>query len=77
MNFPKSEGEPTSAVPPNSANRALILGSARAVLISLLSLSTSPGAEVHADSVMQQLAPPEVELKVTEPDLIVAHRSLP
>ena len=37
--LPKS-GEPGRAVAPNSANRAFILGSARAALISLLSLST-------------------------------------
>src|SRR5262245_30895759 len=40
MNFPKSAGEPTSGVLPRSASRALILGSARPALISLLSLST-------------------------------------
>src|SRR5262249_5116761 len=39
MNLPKSAGEPVSAVPPRSASLALILGSASAVLISLLSLS--------------------------------------
>jgi hypothetical protein len=37
---PKSEGEPDSVVPPSSTSRALILGSASAALISLLSLST-------------------------------------
>src|SRR5207248_2779513 len=42
MNFPKSAGEPEIAVAPNSEIRALILGSARAALISLLSLSTIP-----------------------------------
>ena len=40
MSLPKSAGEPASTVPPRSASRALILGSARAALISLLSLST-------------------------------------
>ena len=40
MNLPKSAGEPESTVPPRSAIRALILGSARPALISLLSLST-------------------------------------
>src|SRR5262245_47713071 len=40
MNFPKSAGEPTSGVLPRSASRALILGSARPALISLLSFST-------------------------------------
>src|SRR5712691_3256274 len=39
MSMPKSAGDPRSAVPPNSANRALILGSTSAALISLLSLS--------------------------------------
>src|SRR5882757_578696 len=43
MNFPKSAGEPEMAVAPNSEIRALILGSARAALISLLSLSTISG----------------------------------
>src|SRR6516164_2881128 len=38
--LPKSAGEPGSTVPPKSANRAFILGSARAALISALSLST-------------------------------------
>src|SRR5262249_17040778 len=40
MNLPKSAGEPASTVPPRSASRALILGSARAALIPLLSSST-------------------------------------
>ena len=40
MNLPKSAGEPGCAVAPNSASRAFILGSTRAALISLLSLST-------------------------------------
>ena len=39
MSLPKSAGEPASTVPPKSASRALILGSARPALISLLSLS--------------------------------------
>src|SRR5712671_3839345 len=38
MSSPKSAGEPESTVPPKSANRAFILESARAALISLLSL---------------------------------------
>src|SRR5262245_59451792 len=38
--LPNSAGVSASAVPPRSAKRALILGSARAVAISLLSLST-------------------------------------
>ena len=40
MSLPKSAGEPGSTVPPRSANRAFIFGSARAALISLLSFST-------------------------------------
>src|SRR5215831_18761224 len=40
ISFTKSAGEPTSGVPPKSASRALIVGSARPALISLLSLST-------------------------------------
>src|SRR5262245_15104912 len=40
MSLPKSLGEPGSIVPPRSARRAFILGSARAALISRLSLST-------------------------------------
>ena len=40
MSLPKSAGESESAVAPKSASCALILGSARAALISLLSLST-------------------------------------
>src|SRR5262245_57518422 len=39
MSFLKSAGEPTSGVPPRSASRALILGSARPALIVSLSLS--------------------------------------
>src|SRR5262249_42150927 len=39
MSLPKSLGEPASTVPPRSASRVLILGSARAPLISRLSLS--------------------------------------
>src|SRR5262249_48770427 len=38
--LPKSEGEPAITVPPRSASRALILGSARPALISLFSFST-------------------------------------
>src|SRR5262249_17768790 len=41
MSLAKSAGEPASVVLPNSASRALILGSARPALISLLSLSTT------------------------------------
>src|SRR6516225_7231663 len=39
MSLPKSAGEPGSAVAPHSASRAFNLGSARAALISVLSLS--------------------------------------
>src|SRR5262249_40405626 len=40
----KSAGEPGSTVPPKSANSAFILGSPRAALISVLSLSPIPAA---------------------------------
>src|SRR5262249_11472860 len=39
MSLPRSAGEPASAVPPRSASRALMLGSAKAALTSFLSLS--------------------------------------
>src|SRR4051812_30289501 len=39
MSLPKSDGEPVRGTPPRSANRAFILGSASAALISLLSFS--------------------------------------
>src|SRR5215470_5935790 len=42
ISLPKSAGEPGSTVPPRSASRALILGSARPALISVLSLSPMP-----------------------------------
>src|SRR6266436_5898392 len=49
MSLPNSEGEPTSAVPPSSANRAFILGSPNATLISWLSLSmTTAGVRLGA-----------------------------
>src|SRR5262245_20229979 len=57
MSFVKSAGEPARALPPDSAIRALIFGSARAALISLLSLSTiSVGVPVGAPSPNQTLA---------------------
>src|SRR5262249_19010693 len=57
MSFPKSAGEPPSRVPPRSASRALILGSARAALISLLSFSTiSAGVAFGAPRPDQPLA---------------------
>src|SRR6266508_1456943 len=57
MSLLKSAGEPTNAVPPSSASRALILGSARLALISLLSLSTiSAGVAFGAQTPNQLLA---------------------
>src|SRR5438128_1743929 len=57
ISLPKSPGEPRSRVPPNSASRALILGSVRTALISLLSLSTiSAGVPVGAPAPHQELA---------------------
>src|SRR5258708_2802005 len=43
MSWPNAAGEPASASPPMSANRAFILGSASAALISWLSLSMISG----------------------------------
>jgi hypothetical protein len=43
ISFSKSAGEPGSVVPPRSASRALILGSARAALISLLTVNDFGG----------------------------------
>src|SRR5262245_44318638 len=40
ISLPKSLGEPGRTLPPRSASRALILGSARPALISLFSFST-------------------------------------
>src|SRR5215472_10201164 len=55
--LPKSAGEPTSGVPPRSASRVLILGSARPALISLLSFSTiSAGVAFGAPRPNQPLA---------------------
>jgi hypothetical protein len=57
ISLPKSAGVPGSTVPPKSARRALILGSARAVLISLLSFSTiSAGVAFGAPTPAQVLA---------------------
>src|SRR5215831_13247522 len=54
--LPKSEGEPAITVPPRSANRALSWESARAALISLLSLLTiSAGVPVGAPTPYQPL----------------------
>src|SRR5262245_8931616 len=58
MSLPKSAGEPASTVPPRvSVRRALILGSARPALISLLSLSTmSAGVFLGAPTPKKVLA---------------------
>jgi hypothetical protein len=54
---PKSFGEPGRAVPPKSANRASFLGSARAALISRLSLSmTAAGVPLGAPTPYDVLA---------------------
>src|SRR6266576_604706 len=56
MSFPKSAGESASPMLPRSASRALILGSARPALISLLSLSTiSAGVFLGAPTPYQVL----------------------
>src|SRR5580704_12650831 len=57
MSLPKSAAEPGSAVAPKSANRAFILGSTSAALISMLSLSTiSAGVFFGAPTPVQKLA---------------------
>src|SRR5262249_44999098 len=57
MSLPKSPGEPPSVVPPRSASCALILGSASAALISLLSFSIiSTGVFLGAPIPHQALA---------------------
>jgi hypothetical protein len=57
MSLPKSAGESASTAPPRSASRAFILGSARAALISLLSLSiTSTGVFLGAPMPYHTLA---------------------
>src|SRR5262249_5551846 len=55
MNFPKSAGEPASAVAPKSASRAFISGSARTTFISLLSLSTISGGVLLGAATPNQL----------------------
>src|SRR5262249_32073789 len=56
-NLLKSAGEPGSGVPPSSAIRAFVLGSAKAALSSLLSLSTiSTGVSLGAPTPYQALA---------------------
>src|SRR5262249_26654738 len=57
MSVAKSAGEPVITVPPRSAIRLPICGSARAALISLLSLSTiSAGVALGAPTPSQVLA---------------------
>src|SRR5437870_11047907 len=57
MSLPKSLGEPVSAMPPRSARRAFILGSATPASISLLSLSMiSTGVLLGAPTPNQPLA---------------------
>src|SRR6516225_828019 len=55
--LPKSAGEPGSTVQPSSPSRAFIPGSARAALVSLLSLSTIDiGVFLGAAKPVQSLA---------------------
>ncbi len=57
MTLAKSAGEPGNAVPPMSANRALIFGSASPALISLLSRSIiSAGVFLGAPMPYHELA---------------------
>src|SRR6516162_4193964 len=57
MCLPKSVGEPPNGVAPRSASRACILGSDRAALIALLSVSiTSAGVLLGAQKPPQKLA---------------------
>src|SRR5262249_9135391 len=57
MNFPNSAGVRASGRPPRAKRRALILGSAKAVLISRLSLSiTSSGVPLGAAMPHQLIA---------------------
>src|SRR5262249_60081371 len=57
MSLPKSVGEPGSTVPPESAIRALILGSVRAALVSWLGFPlTSAGVPLGAPRPNQTLA---------------------
>jgi hypothetical protein len=61
MSLPKSVAEPESVIPPRSANRAFILGSARPALISLLSLlMISAGVVLGAPIPYQELARDEI-----------------
>ena len=57
ISLPKSAGEPGRTVPPRSESRDFILGSARAVLISLLTMSRiSAGVPLGAPRLFQPLA---------------------
>src|SRR5262249_14611894 len=57
ISLPNWAGDPGSGVPPRSARRALILGSASAALTSLLSLSTiSDGVFLGAPIPYNELA---------------------
>src|SRR5262249_17763848 len=57
ISLPNWAGDPCSGVPPRSARRALILGSASAALTSLLSLSTiSAGVFLGAPIPYNELA---------------------
>jgi hypothetical protein len=57
MSLPKAAGEPGRTVPPRSASRDFILGSARPALISLFSLSTiSAGVSLGAPMPCSALA---------------------
>jgi hypothetical protein len=57
ISLPKSAGEPASTVPPRSASRVFMLGSARPALISLFSFSTiSAGVALGAPTPYQVLA---------------------
>jgi len=57
INLPNTAGDPGSATLPRSARRAFILGSARAALTSLLSLSTiSAGVFLGAPIPYNELA---------------------
>jgi hypothetical protein len=57
MSLPKSAGEPAKTVPPRSVSRALILGSKRAALISLFSLSMiAAGVALGAPNPFHRLA---------------------
>jgi hypothetical protein len=54
--FSKSTGEPEGTVAPNSAKRAFILESTRAVLVNLLSIGRISGVFFGATRPCQELA---------------------